>query len=680
MASTKIINVVRDDPFDEIFDLFKNASAEEVIFILPKKAKAFINEEQFKQIQTTAREQEKKVSLMSSNADVIALARQYNFEVLQDKVDSSVKPKRKAIKAGPVSVLAVADEDEIVREDSDLLDPLNPSDGIMGINDSDKEEEITPPIKEEDENLFENKEDSEDELEEELEREDEKGEDSELKEDVGDDADLVSYENPTEPVASFARVRRLDGMVPTDGEGQSIRIHSTGDATIKLGVKKEKISQKNVEDIAEVWQHEPFSRGESMWTGILNKKENIQPSLWARIFSRSAAFQLEKPGRRQEIKPNRSRKIIASITIVILLIVGGVVYATAGTAIVTIIPFSKHLDFEMSANASDQFASVDGTFSKLPGQLFTIEKTVMQEFSATGQRDVAQKARGKITVYNTFSNAPQTLIATTRFESSDALIFRTLRTVTVAGMTGSTPGSVEVEVIADKVGDTYNIPAGRFTIPAFKEKGDTARYQKFYGQSKEAMKDGISGVAKVVTEQDFTKAKETVTQKLKDEIKEALGQEASGLKIADSAPITILSTDSSVQADQPADIFTVTVKGRLKTIGFKEEDVWALVRQYAEKNFGLTVVPDKIALDYKEANLNEVRSTLELTLKLSGNGYGQIDTDQITNDLLGKGERDIVGYLKQAQGVAEAKVILSPFWVKKVPKNKEKITIIIDYQ
>ena len=45
MSSTKIINVLKDDSFQEILDLFKGTSAEEVIFVLPKSARAFKKEE-----------------------------------------------------------------------------------------------------------------------------------------------------------------------------------------------------------------------------------------------------------------------------------------------------------------------------------------------------------------------------------------------------------------------------------------------------------------------------------------------------------------------------------------------------------------------------------------------------------------------------------------------------------
>ncbi len=697
MPSTKIINVVKDDSFDEIFDLLKNSTAEEVIFILPKKAKAFTSDEQFEQMKTAAQEQEKRISIMSSNPETISLARQYGFEVLQDKSNSSGKQKTKARKAEPepVPVLASADEEQFVREDSDLLDPLNPSDGIMGIPDPDEEEEVEPLIEGEDietpevkdepleleEELLEDeeKEDVEEDVLEEDELEEVDKEEDDIVDDTEEEVGLISDEYTEEPIASLANARKFDGLVTATGESRSLRIPSENQ-TIKLGVKKGKVNKRNLEEIAEVWQHEPFAKGDSMWTGILTPKGSARPSLWSRMFSRKPAFALEKQQLHQASKSSRSRKIIASTLVVAFLLAGGTVYAVTGSAEIVIIPMAKKLDFDMNASVSDQFASVDATFGKLPGQVFSIEKTVVQEFPATGEREVAQKARGKITIYNTFSSAPQTLIATTRFESTNNLIFHTLRTVTVPGMSGATPGSVEVEIIADKAGTTYNIAPGRFTIPAFKEKGDTARYQKFYGQSTEAMKDGISGVAKVVTEQDYAQAKEVVNRKLDEEIKQALSQEASGLKIADSAPITIISTESNVQVDQAADMFTVTTKGKLKTMGFKEEDVWVLIREHVAKNYGLTAVSEKMTLEYKEAKLNEARGILELTLKLSGNGYSQINNDQITTDLLGKGQDEIVAYLKQAEGVGEAKVLLTPFWVKKVPKNKEKVKITIEYQ
>jgi len=694
MTATKIINVVKDDSFEEIFDLFKNTAAEEVIFILPKKNKVFNSEDQFQQIKAEADQQGKKISLMSANADINSMAQQYDFEILQNKSSSPRAPKKKIPINHPepvVPVFARADDTDtdVIPDDSGVIDPHTTSDETMGILDDEGEKIEGKDIDQEealehdevgaaadvaDEDAF-SAEDTDTKENAGLEEK----EDEELikEEPIQDTSDLTSENETEEPVATFTGTGRLDGMVNVANDGRNVRVQKNDDKLVKLGIRRSNLKKDKIEDIAKVWQQEQFTEGETMWTGI--RKPDERPSLWSRIFPPKSAFNIQKT-QVPIVRPRRPHRILATFVALALIAGSGAVYMFAGNAQVVIMPFSKKIDLEMSANVSNQFATIDVTFGKIPGQLFTVDKSVTQEFVTTGERDVAQKAKGKVTIYNALGAAPQTLIATTRLESPEGLIFRTLRNVVVPGMSGTTPGAVEVEVIADKASDTYNIGPAKFTIPAFKEKGDTARYQKFSAESTVVMKDGSSGKTKIVTEEDLAKAKEIVTQKLQEEIKEALNQEASGLKIADTADVIILETIASTLVDQPAEVLTVTMKGQLKTMGFKEDDLWSLVKQYIEKNYGLTVVPDKLDLQYKATNMNESRGVLELTLKLVGNGYGQINTGRIIEDLLGKGEGDIVGYLKQAEGVAEAKVLLSPFWVKKVPKKKEKVQIQLEYQ
>mgnify|MGYP001557873065 CR=1 FL=1 len=85
MASTKIINVLKDDKFEEILDLFKETSAKEVIFVLPKKSKAFTSEEHFIILAGEASKTGKKISLLCSNSGVNDLAKKYGFDVLLPK-------------------------------------------------------------------------------------------------------------------------------------------------------------------------------------------------------------------------------------------------------------------------------------------------------------------------------------------------------------------------------------------------------------------------------------------------------------------------------------------------------------------------------------------------------------------------------------------------------------------
>src|SRR5258706_13095511 len=86
MSATKIINVLKDDSFDEILDLFRNAQAEEVIFVLPKRSKVFSKEDHFLAFASEARSNNKKVSLMSSNPATNQAGVKYGFNILSQPV------------------------------------------------------------------------------------------------------------------------------------------------------------------------------------------------------------------------------------------------------------------------------------------------------------------------------------------------------------------------------------------------------------------------------------------------------------------------------------------------------------------------------------------------------------------------------------------------------------------
>src|SRR3989344_6178171 len=93
MPSTKIINVLKDDKFEEILDIFKNTQAKEVIFVLPKKNNALKDEEHFIILSNEAQKADKTVSLLCSNPEINALGKRYDFDILMPKPSSSSSNK-----------------------------------------------------------------------------------------------------------------------------------------------------------------------------------------------------------------------------------------------------------------------------------------------------------------------------------------------------------------------------------------------------------------------------------------------------------------------------------------------------------------------------------------------------------------------------------------------------------
>lgn len=101
-----------------------------------------------------------------------------------------------------------------------------------------------------------------------------------------------------------------------------------------------------------------------------------------------------------------------------------------------------------------------------------------------------KKARGKVMIYNEYSSSHQTLVATTRLLSESGKIFRLVDDAIVPGFkktnNGIEAGTIQVDVIADGLGEEYIIGPSKFFIPGFKSINEE-KYSKIYAKSEEAM-------------------------------------------------------------------------------------------------------------------------------------------------------------------------------------------------
>lgn len=570
MSSTKIINVLKDDSFQEIIDIFKATSAEEVIFVLPKSARAFKKEEQFASLREEAKTLDKSVSFLCSSLEINDLAKKYRFEVLLAHSASlgqarspEVRKKSNPSRLTPTETSSI----DVVNEIEDFYAEPATSD------------------------------------------------------------DSISISQPTKTEEVFVDDRRLDDIfVPEVKHQHNIKVAGTREKALPVQVNQD------------------------------NKEHKIR-------------------------RPTH-RTVLIFLTCATVVILGAVIFITAGKARITIKPVSQPLDLSLTIFTSDDVSSTSLANMAIPGQLFNIQKTVSQDFTATGRVDVAQKARGAITVYNELST-DQPLIATTRFESADRHIFHTLTSIVVpAGKISSgkfVPGSKEVQLIADKAGSEYNVPAGPFTIPAFKEQGAAEKYQKVYGRSTAPILNGTSGQSTIVTETDLSAARQTLTTQLTANIQDELETQINGLKIINDRQIVVSNPVSTSPVDAKTATFQVNLSGSLKTVGFKESDLNALVAQYVDTQKNMTTLPDKLVLTYDKTKWDDTKNGLSFTIHVTGPSYTKIDQQKIITDLLGKNDAEMRAYLGAVTGISSAHVSLSPFWVKSIPSNKDKVQVELSY-
>jgi len=306
--------------------------------------------------------------------------------------------------------------------------------------------------------------------------------------------------------------------------------------------------------------------------------------------------------------------------------------------------------------------------------------------TTTGKEQVQEKTQGKIIVYNNYSTQSQPLVATTRFQTSSGLVFRTPVAITVPGTTkdskGQTvPGQVEITVVADKAGPESNIGPSDFTIPGFK---GGPKFDKFYARSKTALTGGFIGERGKVSEADKAKAEvdlkklltTQITQKLKPQIPDdyVLFDDAIILDFAES----ILPT-----ADTP-DKATIKLTANATGLLFNKEDLSQYlakqqVPDYQDESVAITNWPQlKFTLQNKDdLNLGNLE---KINFKLDGNGHlvWSFDENSLKNKLrLATNDNYQAIFDKDFPTIQTANLVFSPPWIRTIPTDESKIIIKI---
>lgn len=377
-------------------------------------------------------------------------------------------------------------------------------------------------------------------------------------------------------------------------------------------------------------------------------------------------------------------KRLIFLFVVLLIISGGFfLYFVLPKAEISIETKKDSVNFETEITADKNVGSVDKENGIIPAQVFQIEVEDTRTFPSTGEKDVSEKARGKITIYNQYSSSEQTLVKTTRLRSESGKVFRLTDTVIIPGATIEegkiVPNNREVYVEADEAGEAYNIGSSKFTIPGLE---GTPKYTGFYGESTSAMTGGAKGKMKVATQGDIDGATQIVSLELKSKAEEEFIKKIPAeLKLLESSQVLeIVESTSSLKADQPGKEFIIKVKAKAWGMAFKEEDVIAVVKE----NIGNKVSADKflipttIKLNYGKSKIDASQSRAIFSCQVEAEAGWNIDENKLKNDLAGKNEIDVRQYLSSLAEVEVARVVFWPFWVKKIPSNKDKIKIIIE--
>lgn len=352
-----------------------------------------------------------------------------------------------------------------------------------------------------------------------------------------------------------------------------------------------------------------------------------------------------------------------------------------GHVTVTLHPKVENITLENIAMSFDtSVAKVLPVQRVVPAERLEFANSLSDEYQATGHKVIADKARGHVRIYNSYSSAPQALVAATRFVTDSGIMYRLLSSIKIPGAKIAEgkiiPQYIETDLVADKPGEDANLGAngGEITlkIPGFQ---GTPKYNTFYAVTSTGFSGGFSGEAEVATKDDIAKAEQDLTKRIYDEIKTEIAQKVPpDFKIADTFRHIQITTVDAPRENTRVDRFKVAVRASGKVLVYRERDVLTLLRNFVFKDGdNKDFIPGSLALTFKVKTIDFDKGRADTIANGNARVQSIIPENDLRSALKGKRENDMVDILKSRDDVSAFRISFFPSWLLSAPSNPDKV-------
>ncbi|MFA5842210.1 MAG: hypothetical protein WC882_00825 [Candidatus Gracilibacteria bacterium] len=403
-----------------------------------------------------------------------------------------------------------------------------------------------------------------------------------------------------------------------------------------------------------------------------------------------------------------SKKTLGTLVAASLCILLVISYIALPGATVTITPKSNVL--EQSVNITLANANVYGTSPSIAeGHVIvaypisiTFEQTL--SYTATGTVFQGTNASGTVTVINE-RETPWDLVAFTRLQTEDGLVFRTQSAVRVPAATSAGFGTVDVQVVADEtdaynrvIGERGNIEASSFVLPGLREESQ----KQLYARSNAPMTGGSSLVTLKVSQADIDAAQLLLTAQLENSAEAKLDEEITRRNTLNATNLTSLKgygalTLSDPSISVPANLVDALqdqfeVKGSITVSGyafsydeFLTEMKTALeAKKSPDKNL---IKLDENSVTYEVFEVNQTNGLIRFTATMKGIEAYNLDPEtetgaalvkKIKEHIAGKPIKEAENYIQNLSEVNKVDISCWPLWAPTIPSVLENIEIKID--
>tara|TARA_B100001179_G_C18604376_1_gene413103 strand:- start:6642 stop:7928 length:1287 start_codon:yes stop_codon:yes gene_type:complete len=328
--------------------------------------------------------------------------------------------------------------------------------------------------------------------------------------------------------------------------------------------------------------------------------------------------------------------------------------------------------------------TISATFEDLKDSInvgFVTDVIQVERLVASDTTTVVETfATGTVRIENTVSPELEKLLPGTRLESSDGRIYRIPDTeVYIPGTREGVPGELEVQITAEEPGEEYNITdETMFTIPGYREFGQTSKYEGITGKSIGPIDGGMIQIGPGLSDMKLNNIRSEMRSEMEQKLQDYTQANPDSL-------IQIIGPNKTTTADititeQEDGMLRARLETQQTTLAISEYDL----KQYIADRYSypITIINSKnLRITTKTPIDFETMEFMENELALEFNGFiftqAHITTDDIASMLSGRDMNKIPSWGMAREDIDSISAKTWPFWKKRVA-HLDNITLVID--
>ena len=377
-----------------------------------------------------------------------------------------------------------------------------------------------------------------------------------------------------------------------------------------------------------------------------------------------------------------------------LLLIGFIGSSLLAKATVTVEPAV------ISSNSIESISLRSKDSSAVADLQYEIENVVFRDseiVQSSGIEEVADKASGTITIFNTATNEPQTYVANTRFEESNGNIYRVDESITIPGGNPSDPGMLsDIRVFADEPGEVFNgSVSSRLTIPGL--SNDPELFNGVYAEATSDFTGGFIGERPVAATEDADRAEEDLRARLLEQVTTNAATKITGavqlITLLEDPRFTVVSLEPDNAGNL---ILSGEMNARVAVISTEELTDFVLADSELDTSFVESsllnpevlaanvayvreenVTSEDLTVEDIESELDIATDVLLVTLEQPLRFDFTFNEESLAEKLAGMKASAIDEFTAANKSINDIEVSIRPFWKRTIPSTTDKIEIIV---